>query len=582
MNNPWGVVRALRLGLGRDMNPFRFPTPLFDMIISNLELYDNLHYTEGSMVKPPIGHDLSGVISRAHFSNVVVKRDAMFSEINVPGNFLVLSNVSYLAAKFEDNYGWDGTYYGWVDDVQPVSDSDAPVTRIRWHVDPWRTFAHKAVYASGIVTRSFRPNVNIPQPYNPAYWRITNVTSLILGFPNYTNMAWVHVQYVKEEGTTTVLETISFPVNRNGEGLNLRIPSDVGSAFSITPSLFVVASGRLEEALELPASSIVGAYMSLIPPVTYTGTGAMTDPIEVTSEGVSTALIGDYAVIRCPKASYPMIDTGWHYAVKADDTHRVIMTGYYGERLFEMPWGMEMDSIHLRTIIGGTTAYTFVSLGNPKLKTAEGMVFQVPMCPITITSNSWSEYVYSGQRDAEIEQRRIQADLSLHQSNLSAATNAVNSLIGGAVGGAMAGGAVGAVGGAVLSGVTSYATSRYAAESTYQYMTGPYNDAMVNMSDALQSRQVDNIILGGTGSDIAYSGFDITMSVLTYDVDSLAIRNDDIALYGYHTKEATTDCTHAVLSGEATRILNLDVSGEIPLYARNYIRNAYAQGVVQQ
>lgn len=551
------------------------------MIISDLRLWRDCGYTEGSMVKPPINDSLTGYDLRIT-DDLSPARDRVFNEIRLSTPFDDLYLMTYLQATYEMSDGSTFTYYGWIDDVQPISDSVTPITAIHWHIDPWRTFASKATYGSGIVTRSHSPSVTLPQPYSPAYWRISNTTPLILGFDNYYNLAWVHVQYVKDEGSTTILETISFPVNRNGEGVNVRIPSSVGSAFAITPSLFAVASGRLEEALELPASSIVGAYMSLIPPVSYTGTGTMSDPIEVSGAGIATTTINDYGFIRCAKASYPLIDTGFHYEIKADDTHRVVITGYYGERLFEMPWGMEMDTIHLRTVIGGSIAYNFVSLGDPTSKIAEGMVFQVPMCPITITSNSWSEYVYSGQRDAEMEQRRIQAELSLHQSNLSATTNAVNSLIGGAVGGAVAGGAIGAVGGAVLSGVTSYATSRYAAEATYQYMTGPYNDAMVNMSDALQSRQVDNIILGGTGSDIAYSGFDITMSILTYDADSLEVRDDDIDLYGYHTKEARSSCSSVVRNGSATRILNLEVTGDIPLYARNHIRNAYAQGVIQK
>lgn len=549
------------------------------MMITELQLWDDTGFTEGSMFAP--GPDTDLPLSSYMFDGGLhPERKRLFSEVRVHFDYAAIRNMTYLRAVYTTGSGEDMVFYGWIDSVDVISDTEDPLTSISWHIDPWRTYLSRAVFGSGIVERRFKPTQVPPQPYHPRYWRQTAYTPLPAFMPNIGKLAWVHVVYVSGSEVTQI-HNIAFPVFRNGAPCYMDIP---GATAQTTINSIALAAGKLEELLGVDPSAIVGVYVSMLPPVEYTGTGTEDSPITIpiTDDMTYMVMNSTNPYVASLTGTWPVMGGDWTYDITPSDTERYVITGYTGEHIGELPWGMSLDYMSYRAVIDGVTAYTLVSFGDTKMNVAEGNVFQIPMAPMSVTSNSWNAYVYSGARGADIAARQIQAEATLHQSNLAAVTGAAGSVISGAVGGAMAGGAAGAVGGAIVSGVADLATSLYASESTYDYMTGVHDDAMQSMLDRAQAKQTDNLLLNGTGADIIRYGLDPALCRLTYDEYSLEQRDNDISIYGYHVWEPTADCTDLILSKTATRIANLEVTGPIPKDARNHIRNVFARGVVMR
>ena len=309
--------------------------------------------------------------------------------------------------------------------------------------------------------------------------------------------------------------------------------------------------------------------------------------ITTTTEATTTA---DYGIVE---ATYQSNDYMYLYTktnkfaefpgslsvpVTTTDTEQYILTDLDGSVVGNVPWGLTLTSYTYRVVVSATSAYAqfrFDGLNS----SAEGLQFSVPLPPLDITSNSWSEYTYSGQRDYDIEQRKIARDRALVEG----------------LGGALAGGAQGAMLGGLKesqSFLPSTATITNAsmfgllgagasvAGSLINYGSAShYNERLQSASDMLQSKQIDSIVTGGNGCDWLYYGRPYQLRSLVPDDYSLERFENDVTLNGIEVSEPVADCTALVHGVGPLSIVNLVVRGDIPVEAKQYIKQKINDGV---
>ena len=264
--------------------------------------------------------------------------------------------------------------------------------------------------------------------------------------------------------------------------------------------------------------------------------------------------------------------------VKTTDTERFVITDQDGAVVGSIPWGLTVQSYTYRCVISASAGYVqfrFDGLNS----SAEGLQFTIPLPTLDITSNSWSDYVYSGQRDYDIEQRRIARERALVEG----------------LGGALSGGAQGAMLGGLKESQSFLPSTRSIANATafgflgagasiagslINYASaGYYNEKLQSASDMLQARQLDSITTPGNGCDWLYYGRPYQIRSIVPDDYSLGRFENDVSLNGISVSEPTADCTALIHGTGPLAIENLIVRGNIPAEAKQYIKQKINDGV---
>lgn len=268
--------------------------------------------------------------------------------------------------------------------------------------------------------------------------------------------------------------------------------------------------------------------------------------------------------------------------IATTDTEQFVVTDLDGSVIGAIPWGLAVRDYTFRCVISSTAGYIqfrFDGLNS----SAEGLQMTVPLPTFDITSNSWSEYNYSGQRDFDIEQRKLAREQALVEGLGSAiAGGAQGAMLGGlkesqnvtresipslkSIGNASMFGALGA-GASIATSLINYASAGY------------FNDRLQSATDLLQAKQIDSIVTGGNGCDWIYYGRPYQIRSIVPDDYSLSRFESNVALNGIEVSEPTADCTLLIHGTGPLAIENLVVRGNIPADAKQYIKARLNNGV---
>lgn len=298
------------------------------------------------------------------------------------------------------------------------------------------------------------------------------------------------------------------------------------------------------------------------------------------------------------------------------DTTEWVFTDMSGLPLGTLPWGIKCRKYTVRNVISATSGYIEYRF-NGKDSASTGTSFVVPLNPVDLTSNSWSDYVYSGQRDYDITQRDIAAKQALVGGVTSAITGGASNAIMASIGGLnktqlkdaasvyadrtarwtekeggdgqqayrreyrnfmgavqdirpafsprLAGGA--SIGIGIATSAAEYAVTRH------------FNGQLQKAEDMLQANQLDSVLLSGSGWDFLWHGRPCGFVSLVADDYSLERFWNDKELNGIYCSEPTEDCTPLIEKGGPLQIGSLRVGGPIPVEARDYIRTILGIGV---
>lgn len=571
-------------------------------------MWDDTGYTESGLERPPIGAPLS---SPDHvFTDERPNRDDLFSKVSVKGDYVELMNVSYLMAEYDFNESSPITVYGWVDGVALRSDSSGyPMTDIYWHPDLWRTYASKAEFRAGTVRR--RPaDANIPPQGYPLKYREASYAGhdFCGDVVDNSDLWWCCVNYVRDGDASahdTYIATTCFPVIRPRSASPIllryiRTPNLV----QVCPTLDDLMVGLLEERMEIDPQSIIGVSMSPLAPCAYTGTGTQADPFVLDqSRGWIGVLNGDstYAWFRnfgaFREGMYEVYNGTLPEAVMTDDVRSYAIQTLDGTLAGTLPWGMRVKDYTIRLVNMISSFYIQIRF-NGIMSAPEGLTVTIPLPMVSVTSNSWSSYVYSGQRQYDIDTRRMQTMQDIVGGLTGGLTTGINAWqmeslanfgrmknityrnvydelvpnipnikynasLGrrAAITGAVAGGSV--IGAGVLQGAAGVL----------------FNDEYQRFTDYAAAHQTDNVLMPGDGFDYIFNGCRIRLMVLDIDTYSYEQRAQDISMYGAHVTEPKTSCQALVMAGGPLQITNMTVGGDIPVEAKEYIRAMFSNGV---
>lgn len=538
--------------------------------ITQIRIWRDTGFTDGCTEVPKKGGSLASptYIFDGPFNP---SKDDLFSRLKLRVPYTQLMDCSYLSISLDMKNGTDKTFYGWIDSVSIISDTEStPMTQINWHVDLWRTYLSSATIRSGMVRR--RPLLTgdsvPPQPYPIRYRNFVSSTSLISSTNwwiiftcTVTTTTNIGTQEEPVYETTSTTRASCFPVDVSSPGTR-------GSSGGIKfPSLNDVISGAWDELFGLDPKTIYSVYASPIAPMMNM------------SGGWSLFNIGTkgYGAYNAAYLSNTSLYSGSIASTTADDIRTLCITGFDGEVIGEIPWGFTVSSYTYRLILDVASAYIQIRFDGIQSH-SEGLCFTVPLVPVSVTDNSFSSYVYGGARQADIMQARAEADRARESAMVGTASNVTSSVASSAMLGSL-GGPVGTLGGALIGGASSLISGTIGAATEYN-VTTKYNDVFQNITDYRMANQPNGLIMSGSGFDCLRHGQrGITLMVLASDAYSQTQRANDISLYGVHVSEPKDSCQSLIDAGGPVQIDNAVVTGSIPVEAKQYIRQRLAQGV---
>lgn len=544
------------------------------MATLTLSVWRDTGYTEGTLEVPSKTSSLP--TPTFTFSNLHPSRDKLFSESQVPHAYEDLYDCSYVRAVIDMNNGDDVTVYGWIDSVTASSDTpNSPMTIIRWHIDYWRTYLSKATFKGGLVKR--RPLLKDeegkdidsypPQSY-PVRYMTVDGTPVDITRPQSYWWVLATLSTTKFQGDPMI--SIAFPVSASSPSTNITISVNNYHA----PSFNDLITGYWIAELGLDPASIYGVFLSPISPnVNMSAWGAFGNTYK--PETGTEATYGSYMATSLNALSEYSV-TGVA-DITPSDTENYVITGFDGEVIGSLPWGINVTQWTYRVILDTSSAYIQIRFDGIDSH-AEGLCFTIPLITVPVGANAWSSYVYSGARQADIMQMRAETEKAGLSGLASAGTSALTGAASGAMLGAI-GGPIGVAGGAALGAVTSSGAGLLNTATTYG-VSSKYNDVFQDITDYRMAHQSNGLLMSGTGFDNArFGNSEIKLVKLVPDSYSVDVRAVDIEMYGVHVSEPVTSTQSLINAGGPLQIANLTVTGSIPVEAKQYFRERFAGGV---
>lgn len=484
------------------------------------------------------------------------------------------------------------------------------------------------VYPTGISTEVVRVNLSNGSYLTSATWPNTPVRSCRYDYHRYTHGQgyYSHATLsgrIRDANDTTILETAvdssnqicAIPVDDYVRAVIGDVVFDNlanGDKVSFSNIYGLYTSGSLSQTYRLDASDTrnyryyfdwlvtVGSSIATNTELTFNngtfgGYWVVVNGLPVTSRvtlttytsATSTADYGfehktydqtEYAYLYTKTNKFAEYDGSLSSPITTTDAEQFVVTDLDGSVIGSVPWGLTVQTYTYRCVISasaGFVQFRFDGLNS----SAEGLQFTIPLSTLDITSNSWSDYVYSGQRDYDIEQRRIARERALVEG----------------LGGALSGGAQGAMLGGLKESQSFLPSDRTIANaSAFGFLgagasiagslinyasAGYYNEKLQSASDMLQARQLDSITTPGNGCDWLYYGRPYQIRSIVPDDYSLGRFENDVSLNGISVSEPTADCTALIHGTGPLAIENLIVRGNIPAEAKQYIKQKINDGV---
>lgn len=502
--------------------------------------------------------------------------------------------------------------YCWITDIIEQS-SAAESYLIRFTIDYWRTYNQRATFGRGNVERCPLPEFRRPYNVQPRHRRITDIIPLnptqdTVSDGSDIAASWIIVVYTENVGTEsapiTVLHKAFFPISdeylmsgasfTKAELVNMQWQYSTVTA----PSAASVYEGRFDESMGIDPAAVVGVYLSPICP-----SDGFTSWSDSRDSWVGLGNVKTHGSVSWMEEANSFSKT-WEYdlgqeGITAGDETSYIITGMQGEIMGALPYGVTVTKARIAVDCGASGAYLHVSFvsglspegtdeqlyndyynAGPKFAATVGLAYSIPLPAVPVTENAWSSYVYSGQRDFDVESAKI-----AREQNLINGLTGI--LTGGATGGltgamlkstpmTAAGGAlIGAAAGAGMAGL------RYGME-------GYFNDRLQDAKDQLYANQTGNLILsGGSRYYLVHSELTgqknlhgVCVVALTMDAVSQAEYESDMELNGYPVQFTAPSCTALIDAGGPLRISDLKVGGAgVTFNAIESIKDMFTRGV---
>lgn len=565
------------------------------LTISKLKMWADPGYTRNCPEVPPLGSRKLPPADWASAQDVTFRPSpgSTLTSLKIPLSYTAVFRMSYLYIEASDGYA-NLELFGWIDSIEQSSTAAESVT-INWTVDWWRSYSNNIIYKSGIITKSPIPLYKRPYRTQPRHWKLESSMKLKSVYNPMTDCIWCYIPVVCSEtdpvwgDVTSMIKMFFFPV-----GEHFGFPEAQGGQGATLTYLY---KGLIDEFINSLSTStktfnIIGVYLAPIAPKSfyYDADNHIWMTYSETYPIYNTAF--NQQSIMCENDDdHIMISKSLGLAAYqvTDDMRRTVLTDCNGNIYGTLPYGVTFDSCEMVVDIGTSGGYLNVTFRSPELISLEpgpdnfsdnqnaspslGVGFTIPLPTIPVTENQWSDYMVSGQRDYDITSARIANE----QRAIGGIESTIQSAIGGGIAGSAAGPAgvaAGAVSGGLMSGIMT----------GVNYYTGErYNEQLQDAKDRLYANQKNGILLSGN----SYNRMNLNRSfyplIITMIADSVSIDEytEDIALNGYDTYIPADELFRTINSTTTGpyRIINLEIAGQAPPQAKQYIKDKFAQGV---
>ena len=355
--------------------------------ITQIRLWYDTGFTEGCTEVPKINGSLP-TSSLTYDASFTPSTSDIFSRLKLRVPYTTLMNCSYLAISLDMNNGTDKVFYGWIDKVNIISDTESnPLTEILWHVDLWRTYISSVKVGSGMVNR--RPLVaddSVPPQSYP--YRLISVEGEPIEFEYSSNTNWAilftyNYNYKTEDSTSpegVVTPGINysstgigyFPVSRSSSSTR----QAVGSYSA--PSLSEVMSGIWDELIGLDPESVKGVFLV---PTTNILNGYSFSAYKITEP--EEASCGFYKSSGYFLSTASSICLTLPSPIMTDDVTTYYITGFDGEIIGALPWGMPVSQFTYELVTEASSAYIQLRCGGENSH-IEGTCFTIPLPTIEL------------------------------------------------------------------------------------------------------------------------------------------------------------------------------------------------------
>lgn len=547
--------------------------------ITKVEMWKDIGFIDGGVEVPavnaPAPTNPTFIIEPEE--PIVPSRERFFSELKLKEFYSGMLDVGYLRLTYSMNntsgVPEDMIFYGWVDSVSLQSDGDIPVTVIRWHIDEWRTYVNSAIFGSGHVKRrpytgiDSTPIQNYPIRYQLKTDEIYPIISEAFGSGfDYDGVPvhWVMFIYNKMVEDTSVISYRCFPLGNGFSTAYFR--SDRDSRIYHGLSLNDIYNGKFDEYYDINPQEMVGAWLCPFPPsyiFATSGSGTSSDPFVVTTSILPVSNDSEFASFSCDGnsgiAKRDFFPIGTTFISTEED--RIVLMSYDGNILLELPYGMSIYGYGVGLYIEADDVYLKINfyakrLGDGKSDASlEGLSATLPLPALPINSNSWSEYVYSGGRQRDIDARNLATQEKPWSQGLTALTS-------------------GTIGGDPMKLLqTPLGVPQYMLETFW------YNDEEQRILDREKSKQPPALITSSGSRQIQGENLRISLRHLIPDPYSLTQIQNMKTQLGVSVDELRVECDSLVRNASGYfNIQNLTVKGEIPVTAKQTIKRKFASG----
>lgn len=584
------------------------------MTSATISLWKDCGYTEGSFIVP----SQSDILPTPDYTFTLqaIPRDTLFTGFSVKEAFSELYDCSYLKVSYDFNNGEDITVYGWIDTVSYISDTaNNANTYVEWHVDLWRTYLSKAHFGIGTVLRRLPNNDDPPQSYPFKWSEVTNDKQDLLSIKDNGSIYWAFLNMTKTNDVgNKVTTTLCWPCNIVSSNLKYKLKVDGYAESTVyAPSFQQTVTGAFDEVLEIDPTAIYGVWLSPIPPAPYTKTSSGVDQVITMSPwGYYGGEKGcAFQTVRTQTGKvdfYP--ETRVSINAKTTDYEQCIITDLDSQPVLSLPWGIQVMYSNYRIVNADISMYISFRLVTKDSETLDssvnGIECSIPLKTLPLSENAKSSYIYSGQQEYDRENMEIQRKQALVNSLTSmmgsTTTNAVMASLGDArtsqgvytnvpvMSGKASnptqiGSLTGELGARTNAGMgigkASVLTAGVGiAGSAIDYVSaGYFNDKSMNTTLDYMGMKTGSMILPASGLDWILHGRMPMIVRLRWDDYSIQQRENDLLTYGAHVQETYESCQSLIDAGGPLQINNLNVTGTIPVQAKNYFRRRFSDGV---
>lgn len=557
------------------------------LTITKLKMWKDPKYTRGCLEVPPVGSKklpAPDYVS-ANDETLRPRKGSTLTSLELPLSYTQVFDMSYLYIEASDGSGII-KLFGWIDTVTLIATSSDAV-RIDWSVDWWRSFSDTVTFGAGRISRCSDSSRKRPVGIQPRYRTASDVAEI----KSTDGHLYVIISYRKSTSQRSLLIVPCNPNVYSDGTINIgHLGAGVLHDTAPSPSLLKCMSGALPTLLGLTSTSVDGAWISPINPLnegTYQISG---DTFNCHYQDYSlkkgTAYQGiTYGAIECIGYNAQELSVLPYKSItistatlKTTDLVTYAISDNYGNLVGSAPYDLTFDRLTCTLDVGyvsATLKVTFnVSAGTLGKKTSEGMTVTIPLPTVPISSSAYSDYVYSGQRDYEMDLRSLQNE----QQAVHGMSGAITGAITGAVLGSVvpgAGTAAGAVVGALAGGVGNLASAgvNYAVDEFI------YKDKFQDLEDDRYSNQTGNLMIAGDGFGwLLFNKYPKLISLTADSVFQSELANH-ILQEGYPCDSPVSDVTSFLTSGGAIQIFNLTITGSCPPVAKRTIKSLLEGGV---